>query len=440
MFDYISAQSLESVAYTLILLWLSAPLIVMISQIFAVKTDFFDAINSLYVKIIIWDRILHIVGYVGLVLGLITLIKYIYKAKENQADIFKMLSKHKMPLFLAAFVVWGLFSSLFSSDKTLSFIGDGFRRESLQTLLSYLGIFSCGYIIYQKKHIINVIFWFVMSAAFLSIISLININYINRLFNISAVTSIFNNSNHFGYFLCMSIIACLFLIMNAGQTKYRLMWVIIFGILTAALIQNGSFGPFIAALGGLLCSLFIAILVDKTKIKIQLITLAIFIIVTIFMNFLTSSIAMDLLKLLFDINAIAQNTTDAGSSGSGRWRIWVLGVQFVSERPLFGYGLNNLADQYARFQIEMAQPHNEFIQYAATMGIPALIFYTSAIISHLARFWKTRKILSTLSISVFCIVIAYLVNSLFGCSLYYTAPYFFMFLGLSGQLQILDSK
>jgi O-antigen ligase len=128
------------------------------------------------------------------------------------------------------------------------------------------------------------------------------------------------------------------------------------------------------------------------------------------------------------------------SAGTGRWILWMNGLKFISEKPVLGYGPDNLGKQYAKVKISTDRPHNELIQFAASLGIPAAIFYIIAIGSYFLVFLKLRKRASTLEIAILCAVIAYLASSMFGNTMYYTSPFFFMILGLSSGSQKLLAR
>jgi len=77
------------------------------------------------------------------------------------------------------------------------------------------------------------------------------------------------------------------------------------------------------------------------------------------------------------------------------------------------------------------RPDNEFIQYAVFLGIPGLAFYLLALISMFIKQWLQMKKLDVTTIVSAGCVVAYLVSSMFGNSMFYTTPYLFMFLALA---------
>ncbi|WP_341479724.1 O-antigen ligase family protein [Clostridium beijerinckii] len=208
----------------------------------------------------------------------------------------------------------------------------------------------------------------------------------------------------------------------------------------AALIKNGSFGPYVAVIVGLIFSIIFSILLDRKVLKRVAIVTSAFVAITLGMNISNSHTYKDFWTLGGDIFKIAEKSPDANKAGTGRWILWVNGVRFISERPLFGYGADNLGDQYAKVNVNTDRAHNEIIQFAASLGISAALLYIAALATYFMFFIKKRKQFLRLDICILCIVIAYLASSMFGNTMYYTSPFFFMILGISSGRQKLLLK
>ena len=135
--------------------------------------------------------------------------------------------------------------------------------------------------------------------------------------------------------------------------------------------------------------------------------------------------------LFKDTTKIVSNDETAGQAGSSRWKLWVTALDFIKNRPIFGYGPDSLGKPYEELNIKIDRPHNEYLQFAASLGIPALIFYLSALFLVFKRAFKNRKNISTNTIIALCSVLAYLVSAFFGNTMFYTSPYFFILLAIS---------
>ena len=106
-------------------------------------------------------------------------------------------------------------------------------------------------------------------------------------------------------------------------------------------------------------------------------------------------------------------------------------IRFALKKPIIGYGPDNLKDEYLRAGINQDRPHNLIIYLACVSGFPGMLLYVTAVgiiviigIKKLFKGDQNAKI-------YLMIVIAYLISSMFGNSMYYTSPYFFIFLGLN---------
>jgi len=120
-------------------------------------------------------------------------------------------------------------------------------------------------------------------------------------------------------------------------------------------------------------------------------------------------------------------------AGTGRMALWVNGIKFFLERPILGYGPENLEAKYATANLwyrGQDRPHNLLIQLATTSGVIGLVTYVSAVSIILIRGLKRSKLENSIHVITLFVIIAYLISAMFGNSMYYTSPYFFIFLGV----------
>ena len=98
---------------------------------------------------------------------------------------------------------------------------------------------------------------------------------------------------------------------------------------------------------------------------------------------------------------------------------------------MFGYGPEGTYYTWI-FEDDMGydRPHNEYIQTALFMGIPAAILYLTGLFMLFIYCIKNRKQLPSYAIISGTAVFAYCISAFFGNSMYYTTPYFFMMLGM----------
>ncbi|MBQ7775881.1 MAG: O-antigen ligase family protein, partial [Lachnospiraceae bacterium] len=128
--------------------------------------------------------------------------------------------------------------------------------------------------------------------------------------------------------------------------------------------------------------------------------------------------------------AIVTSSEDAEMVGHGRMKLWKQSLKMIPARPIFGYGPEHMDDVYSK-EMWILRPDNEFIQHAVFLGVPAALFYITALVWLFLHQWKHMKQLDrTILIAAGC-VIAYLVSSMFGVTAFYTTPYLYLFWGMA---------
>ena len=116
--------------------------------------------------------------------------------------------------------------------------------------------------------------------------------------------------------------------------------------------------------------------------------------------------------------------------------LWLVALELIEEKPIFGYGIDNLLEQYIRLNKSeiTSRPHNEYIQIAATIGIPGLIYYLLFLLLLFFKVIFSIKKISYLEITAIFVSITYLISAFFGVSIFNTTPYLYLFLGLIGSI------
>ena len=92
-----------------------------------------------------------------------------------------------------------------------------------------------------------------------------------------------------------------------------------------------------------------------------------------------------------------QSAAQTDESAMSRLRAWRVSLWIIKDHPIFGVGLRNILNIYARYGAEedVRVSHNAYLQIAVDAGLPALFLFVSAIGLCYRRLRKARRMLKT---------------------------------------------
>lgn len=380
-----------------------------------------------------------IIGFIGLFCFLFYLIKYFSCTEDKKESL-----KNMLPILLfGIFMIWTLFSTAFSDNKTNALYGTPYRKDGYISYLAYAGFFSLAFLISSstmKKIIMNLF----IGTSILNIVLLVisNQGFCLKLLLIRDLqTTCFLNSNHYGYFLLLATVTANFLMVTSKSCWQKLIYLISYSFLLYFLILNNTFGAYLAFIITLLIFLGYTLYIKKNR-KIAIASIVLFLLISLCLpstrsitkeNVTTFFSDIQHLFMLKNVESNKALIKDIENGGSGRIKLWKYGFQFFMQNPILGYGPENLESKYQAVGIEQDRPHNLIVQLATTSGIIGLLSYLSAIGIILIRGLKTMDLENSFLVISFACVIAYMISAMFGNSMYYTSPYFFIFLGILFQ-------
>ena len=141
---------------------------------------------------------------------------------------------------------------------------------------------------------------------------------------------------------------------------------------------------------------------------------------------------------LYELNQILHGNLDP-TFGSGRVRIWQEVIRLIGEHPLLGGGPDTLAQRitftFSRYVPEVGttieayvdSAHNEFLNIAANLGLPALGFYLAGLVCWLR---SLRRHLSPAVLVLLSGTVGYLIQICFTVSCAALTTLFWIFLAL----------
>lgn len=348
---------------------------------------------------------------------------------------------------------WGLLilSTIFSIHKLNAIIGGFDRFEGILSFSTYFLIYFAAkyYLCYDKK----IQKYSIYLTIFVCVIGILQYyNFFNPFYEAlnmkcrqNHACSTFTNSNFFGSFL--SVIAPIYiaLYITKGSKKYLLLSLLSFYAIIICLARSSWVALAAVCLVGLI---FVIKQADKQFFIRTLHVVIAFILIFMFIvcppafirDILPDSALNKFIQFGNDINSSLDSDGIPDSAGSGRIFIWKLAFKLIPKYPLIGSGpdtflyasaAQEIEDVYTIFKNNHAladKAHNEYLQYAVTVGIPALIIYLLFVGEILS---KQKDILKNNVTLIFSLaIIGYLVQAFFNISTIGVAPIFWLLLGL----------
>ena len=392
-----------------------------------------DLIAFYYGKTIL----IRFLGYLGIVVGLIDIYCRAFIHKLNALK-WTLLKRPWNGLF-SILMIWAIFAIGVAVDRNLAVFGSPYRYEGYLSYLAYAGIFICATLIKSDKYRKILYITVTASSTLLAILTMIKemagvSGLMFRNGQVYAYSATFINSNHYGYYLCVSMAVIVGLFMMVEKLHWKIVCGVCFAINLIVMIFNESLGPYLAIAVGLVL-FFVFNWIRKGFKK----TWPILILVVIFIVF---SLLLNGHKMLNDIGLVANQTgnvidvigsggsdTPEGqevidSIGSRRGVLWKNTIQVIKDHPVIGVGTDNI-------QLYINQiPHNEYLQVAANLGIPGILLYLAALICCFVYAIKNLKKISDGTFIAFMAALVYCASAFVGISIPVATFQLFFFLGL----------
>ena len=378
------------------------------------------------------------------VIAIITIIIFLIDCIINKTNIIKFIKNNKSCIFFCLSFIFLSIASLNSKNTQLSIFGTDYRFGGILSYLFYIFLAILGYKLTEKHRKI-----FFRSTIYvttiISILSLINSN-ITQQFFFSEYSGIFFNINHFATFLVYTIIITIFTFYNDKNIFLSILDYICFVILIIMLIVNNTFGCYLAILFILIINI-IFIIKNKLYIKYLLLILS-FIILSITIKIDGNWYLKDNFEsLLIDLNIIKGYTENYSNfneeenknyvdsfiiyMGSYRGELWYYTIDLIKKKPLIGYGLESLNNEYKNYSMQSGNdmPHNLILHLWVCGGIFTLLFY---LIGNILILIKNRKSFyenNCLTI-IYFIILGHLFQSMFNNTLFYVTSIYAIFFGM----------
>ena len=367
------------------------------------------------------------------------------RAKKKGEIDFNIRERAKR--FLPLFIFFAFAASIYIVTKLrghneYDLTGHPYMYESIWSYITYpLVYFFCGMMLFSSKSKKIIVYCLTVTALPLNILAIVNewfreIPYFTK----NGVVAVFHNSNHYGYYILIVVLANALLYVYEKKAFLKIFNLISMCIATIVLVMNNTLGVFIASFFVLAAHVVYWFIRSRQKseedrnyikeakknLLYSIIAFSAFVFIIFIMSFNYDTIFSSVIKLFSDVSDIIDDPLENDAAGSGRWRLWKGTAKYIVKKPFVGYGVEGLLNTH-----HIGTPHNELLQYAAFFGIPTMLLYLAAVVLIIVRILKSSKKSDKITLICFCVSVGYLISSLFGVCIYYTTPFIFIFLGMA---------
>ena len=349
----------------------------------------------------------------------------------------------KKDILVLVFLLLTELSLIFSINKTKSLFGETGRHEGFLMVMTYVLVYYFAkYYFREYKHFYKILFGIVIAISILSILQFYDIVPFQKALGLQYrqfwTSGTFGNPNFLASYITifLPILMCLFIL--KGKMKFLIMASIVFWAMLCSLTRSAwvAFGVY-----SIIGIIYIIYKKEKSIIKNSIMLFIAFVIIFAVGDILSNGRIIGRNKVMLSEfkNMATEGVTE--SMGSGRIEIWKITLNQIKLHPWIGTGVDTLKDVISEDQPDyyidriietntyIDKAHNEYLQIAATIGIPALIIYLLFLFiimkENLKQFFS-NKIILILLLSI----IGYLVQAFFNISTIGVAPIFWIMLGL----------
>ncbi len=339
---------------------------------------------------------------------------------------------HPVYAFFAFAMLWMLLSVSVNGWTEITLLGDIYRHEGILSYWGYIGVLFFSASLIREDSIKR-------RLAYLSILVSLSVaafavahEYIfpaDLSVKDAYPTAIFIQFNHYGYYLAIHILLASALYTVEERRPLRVLCLLSMLANAVVLNLNNTFGAWLACVFGFLF-MFVVKWVTDRKLNVKALPpLGLFVVTTLGMSLAGCGVIGSLRQFFTDILDIADDPSKANAAGTTRWLLWKTTCGYIRERPLFGYGIEGIDDMLQE-ATGSSRTHNEYLQYMSSFGIPEGVAYILGCTGVFLRNLRLKQELKAGSFVCLTAAFTYLVSAFFGVSLYNTAPFLFIFLGL----------
>ena len=368
---------------------------------------------------------------------------------------FKALARKqhiKISLPLILFILWVLVSLFFAKDVAVAFHGYPLRWQGFLAYFCYAVVFVFIINMIKQKYIRKILAALLISVSLCSFHSILNyyglepLNLITKHFFDATISpdisrGTLGNRNTAGAFFAISTIITLVMYLKDKNSKKSIFYYIAFVLSYTGLLVSLTRIAWLGTIGALVLTVIFLRKDLKKNIKKDMLIIVTFVVMLVVLDFTGNG------RIVGRYYAMKQQIKQANEGNLeqlGSYRFYIYGRAFkvIADNPIVGTGPDCFA-YYATLTREdykehpelggtgyFDKVHNEYLEYAATMGIPALIFYMWFILSIFIPWFRKRKQMRPEILAIFLGLTGNLMQACFNYGSISTLPVFFVLLGI----------
>lgn len=370
---------------------------------------------------------------------------YIYKV------IIKKVSLTKSDVFLLIFMFFTILSTFFAYNRDVALFGYPQRYEGMYTLLFYIFLYlDCKLL--SKDNDINFLIRMMLGVSFVHFILVILqltglYQILIYMYKSGDAIGLTENCNFLGSLMCLFSTISLGGYLLYEKNQKSIYYLIVFLVSYITLLYVNCSGPYISFI---ITFIFLTIclsvkkLVNLKKIVFTLIIIIFLYPVCLYKNDkiipeITSNLNT-VINLIFakekndntnneNFNEIDGINSSIRNLGHGRIRIWSNVLDLIKDKPLLGYGPDNLGLVYKKSidDTKIAdKAHNIYLHIFVSSGVFAFLSYILWVCYTIYLGLKSNCV----TVLILCFgIIAYSIQGLFNINVLEVTPYFYLTMG-----------
>ena len=352
----------------------------------------------------------------------------LFQAVSSRADF--MHRTDLTDIFFAGFVLLMLVSTCINGFTREALFSVPYRYVGVVDIIVYIAVYmGCSRRMYSERLRNGFLICYMLVADLVCGVFFFDwfVKDIPAIGSENPASAIFFHDNHYAYYLVIAIV------ISVGYFIYGTVPEMTVGLVSMlanllALGINRTAGGFLAVGVTIVFMIVYTLIKRRECFRRALILTAAYLFGVLFLIIVSKSLRLEVIYIFKEAMVVLRGG-DTTYIGHGRWTLWEITLGYLADAPLFGYGCEGLSETLYDY-LGIANPHNEPLTYAVSFGIPAAVLYVAGCISAVRKGLRCDKDDDSRMIAGFA-AMGYLLSSVFGVAMFYTAPYFFILMGLS---------